>query len=112
VKQKETCLVAARDLQQYADQEANFMKTITTGDESWVYGYNPKTKVQSSQWKTPGSLRPKMAQKVQSKVKVMLTVFFDHKGIVRYKYAPEGHIVNKKYYVEILCWLCDAVQCK
>jgi hypothetical protein len=84
------------------------MKTITTGDESWVY--NPKTKVQSSQWKTSGSLRPKMAQQVQSKVTVMLTVFFDHKGIVHYKYAAEGHIVNKKYYVAVLNWRRDAVQ--
>jgi len=86
------------------------MRTITTGDESWVY--NPETKVQLSQWKTPGSLMPKMVQEVQSKVKVMSTVFFDHKGIVHYKYAPEGHIVNKKYYVEVLCRLHDAVRCK
>jgi hypothetical protein len=52
-----------------------------------------------------------MAQ-VQSKVKVMLTVFFDHKGIVHYEYAPEGHTVNKKYYVEVLHWLRDAVRCR
>jgi hypothetical protein len=39
-----------------------------------------------------------MAQ-VQSKVKVTLTVFSDHKGIVHYEYAP-GHTVNKKYYVK------------
>lgn len=50
-----------------------------------------------------------MAHQVQSKVKVMLTVFFDQKGIVHHKYAPEGQTANKKYYVEVLRWLCDVV---
>jgi hypothetical protein len=59
VEQKETCLAVARDLLQCAEQDANLMKTIITGHESWVYGYNLETKAQSSQWKTPGSLRPK-----------------------------------------------------
>jgi hypothetical protein len=59
VEQKETRLAVARDLLQCADKGANFMKTIIIGDESSVYLYNPETKVQSSQWKTLGSLRPK-----------------------------------------------------
>ncbi|GFY22806.1 hypothetical protein TNCV_2180671 [Trichonephila clavipes] len=43
------------------------MKLIITGDESWVYGYDAETKQQSSQWKTPGSPRPKKARPVRSK---------------------------------------------
>jgi hypothetical protein len=39
VEQKETRLAVARDLLQCADQDTNFMRTIITGDESWVYGY-------------------------------------------------------------------------
>jgi len=34
VKQKETFLVVARDLQECADQDANLLKTIITSDES------------------------------------------------------------------------------
>jgi hypothetical protein len=30
----------------------NFLRTIITGDETWVYWYNGETKAQSSQWKT------------------------------------------------------------
>jgi hypothetical protein len=49
VKQKETRLAVARDMLQCSDQDKNFMKTIITGDKSWVYGYDPETKAQSSQ---------------------------------------------------------------
>jgi hypothetical protein len=54
----------------------------------------------------------KKARQVQSKAKVMLTVFFDHEGVVHHEYAPEGQTVNKGYYVKIFRWLCDAVRRK
>jgi hypothetical protein len=43
---------------------------------------------------------------------VLLTVFFDYCGIVHHSYAPEGQTINKKYYLEVICHLCDAVRCK
>jgi hypothetical protein len=61
---------------QCANKDPEFLKTVITGDESWVYRYDPETKVQSSQWKHPTSLRPKKAGQVRSNVKVLLTVFF------------------------------------
>ena len=112
VEQKETCPAVARDLLHCADQDTNFLKTLITGDESWVYGYDPETKAQSSQWKIPGSMRPKMACQVQSKVKVMLTFVFNYKGIVHHEYAPHGQTVNKEYYVKVLRWLHNAVRHK
>ncbi|KAG7177077.1 Vasorin-like [Homarus americanus] len=42
-----------------------------SGDESWVYGYNPETKAQLSQWKSQASPRPKKARQVQSKQQAM-----------------------------------------
>ncbi|GFV29789.1 uncharacterized protein TNCV_1926141 [Trichonephila clavipes] len=52
-------LATSPDLFQSERDDPEFMKFIITGDESWVYGYDPETKQQSSQWKTPGSPRPK-----------------------------------------------------
>jgi hypothetical protein len=37
----------------------NFFKNNITGDETWVYGYDVKTKVQSSKWVSKTSPRPK-----------------------------------------------------
>jgi hypothetical protein len=50
---------------------------VVTGDESWIYVYDPETKQQSSQLKIPNSPRPKRSRQVKSKVKSMLIVFFD-----------------------------------
>jgi hypothetical protein len=72
-------------------------RRLITSDESWVYRYDPETEAQSSPCKTPESLRPEKAHQVWSTVKVMLTVFFDHKGIIQHEYASDGQTVNKEY---------------
>ncbi|VVC38688.1 Transposase, type 1 [Cinara cedri] len=74
-EQKENRKRIATDLLERSESDEFFLKSIITGDETWVYGYDPETKVQSSQWKTPDSPRPKKARQVRSQVKVMLTVF-------------------------------------
>jgi hypothetical protein len=43
-----------------------------------------------------GSVRPKKAWMSWSKIKVMLVVFFDWKGIVHHEFVPCGHMVNKQ----------------
>jgi hypothetical protein len=61
-EQKELHLDVAQDLLECANGGLEFLKTAITGDESWVYGYDPGTKAQSSQWKSPLSPRPKKAR--------------------------------------------------
>lgn len=58
-EQKENRKQIATDLLECSESDDFFLKSIITGDETWVYGYDPETKVQSSQWKTPDSPRPK-----------------------------------------------------
>jgi hypothetical protein len=52
----------------------NFLSSVITGDESWLYDYDPETKTQSSQWKTPSSPRPKKGHQVRSNIKSMLII--------------------------------------
>jgi len=42
----------------------------------------------------------------------MLTVFFDHEGVVHHEYAPPGQTITKDYYIEVLRRLRDAVRRK
>ena len=51
-EQKEWHLSVATNMLQEAESDENFMGQIITGDETWVYGYDPETKRQSSQWKS------------------------------------------------------------
>ena len=51
-----------------------------------------------------------MARQRQSHVKSMRIIFFDCEGVVHYKLAPRGQMINKEYYVDDLKRLRDAVR--
>ena len=102
--QKAHRVFVCRELKQQARDDPNFISSIITGDETWVYGYDPETKQQSSQWKSPNSPRPKKARQVRSNVKSMLIVFFGIQEIVDKEFVPPGQTVNDKFY----CWGFEA----
>jgi len=58
------------------------------GDETWVYDYDPETRVQSSRWKSPSSPRANKARQSRSNIKVIMIVFFYLDGIVRAEFDP------------------------
>jgi hypothetical protein len=74
--QKKCCIAICSVFKEQMENNPNFISAIITGDESWVYGYDPETKQQSPQWKTPNSPRPKKAGQVRNNVNSML--FFLH----------------------------------
>jgi len=49
MEQKQLCLEVSQDMLDYANSDSEFPNIVTTGDESWVYGYDAETKAQSSQ---------------------------------------------------------------
>ncbi|GFX99867.1 histone-lysine n-methyltransferase setmar-like protein [Trichonephila clavipes] len=79
-QQKNLRLEIAQDNLEMINSDENFLKKIITGDETWVYGYDPETKQQSSQWKFPSEPRPKKACQSRSNIKSMLVVFFIMRG--------------------------------
>ena len=80
---------------------------VITGDETWVYQYDPETKWQSAQWKTANSPRPKKFCQSKLRVKTKLLTFFDIRGIVHYEFVPTGQRVNHVHYLEVLERLCE-----
>ena len=84
-------------LQEAVRHDPNFLSRVKTGDESWVYDYDPETKQQSTQWKTPSSPRPKKVRQVCSNIKSMLIIFLDIRGIVHKEFVPLGQTVNGKF---------------
>ncbi|XP_077496392.1 protein GVQW3-like [Amblyomma americanum] len=112
VEQKQLHVEVSQDMLGSTSRNPDFMNTITAGDESWVYRYNPETKSQSSQWKHSTSPRPKKARQVRSNVKVMLPGFFGSRGVVHHEYAPQGQTITKEYYRDFLRCLRDAVRHK
>jgi len=62
--QREQRQTIARDLFECSCEDVQFLKNTVTGYESWVCGYDPGTKQQSSLWKGPTSPRPKKGRQV------------------------------------------------
>ena len=84
---------------------------LVTGDESWVFDYDPETKRQSEEWHTKSSPRPKKAHMSRSRVKPMIIVFFfDSRGIVHIEFVPPGQTVNHAFYKDVLERLRKRVQ--
>jgi len=108
-EQKQRRVTICQDL---LERQDDIFGHVITGDETWVYQYNPETKRQIAQWKTANSPRPKKFHWSKSRVKTMLLTFFDIRGIVHYKLLPTGKTVNRVYYLEVLKRLCEKVRQK
>jgi len=77
VQQKQQRLSISLGLRDRTASDSSFLANVITGDETLVYGYDPETRVQSSQWKSPSSPRAIKARQSRSKIKVvMIGVFF------------------------------------
>jgi hypothetical protein len=96
-KNKELCLAISLELPDTANSDLGFLRSLIDGEESWVYSYDPETKMQSSHWKTPNL--------PQANVEVMLIVFFYIEGIVRAEFMPQGTTFNSEYYKGLLAAL-------
>ncbi|UYV82490.1 hypothetical protein LAZ67_21002496 [Cordylochernes scorpioides] len=110
--QKQHRMNIANEMLDSVRDDPNLLQRVITGDEAWVYGYDEETKAQSSQWKLPHEPRPKKARHVRSNVKVLLTVFFDCRGVVHPEFSPQGRTVNKEYYLQVMRNLREAIRQK
>ncbi|UYV80051.1 hypothetical protein LAZ67_18001526 [Cordylochernes scorpioides] len=110
--QKQHRMNIANEMLDSVLDDPNLLQRVITGDEVWVYGYDVETKAQSSQWKLPHEPRPKKARQVRSNVKVLLTVFFDCRGVVHHEFLPQGRTVNKEYYLQVMRNLREAIRQK
>jgi hypothetical protein len=50
--QNEYCIALCTELKEQAENNSNLISNIIINDLSWVLGYDPEMKQQSSQWKT------------------------------------------------------------
>ncbi|UYV68017.1 hypothetical protein LAZ67_5002806 [Cordylochernes scorpioides] len=110
--QKQHRMIIANEMLDSVRDDPNLLQRVITGDEVWVYGYDVDTKAQSSQWKLPHEPRPKKARRVRSNVKVLLTVFFDCRGVVHHEFLPQSRTVNKEYYLQVMRNFREAIRQK
>ncbi|UYV60373.1 hypothetical protein LAZ67_1000972 [Cordylochernes scorpioides] len=84
--QKELRVLRCKELLDLIQNEPGFLNSVVTGDESWMFEYDPESKRQSCAWHTKSSPRPKKARMSKSRIKTMIT----------------GQTVNSAFYLEVL----------
>ena len=80
----------------------DFLLRLVTVDETWVHYYEPENKAQSRQWVGPGSPRPTKFKTQPSAGKVMATVFWDAKGVIKLDFLPKRSTITGVYYANLL----------
>ena len=61
----------------YEDDPGDFFEQIVIQNETWVHYFDPESKMQSKQWKHPGTPPPKKFKRVHSAGKVMASILWD-----------------------------------
>lgn len=89
-EQKDNRKAICSDIMERLKEEPDLLTRVITCDETWVFQYDPETKRQSMHWKTPTSPRMKKARMSKSKLKALLIVFFDIRGVIMTEWVPEG----------------------
>jgi len=110
--QKDSRVTICQELKETVINDPTLLLNAITGDESIVYAYDPETKLQSLQWKSPGSPRPKKAHMQKSILKTMLICFFDQEGIVHRESVPPRMTVNADFDCDVLRRLRENVRHK
>lgn len=78
ILQKEHGKSVATEMLANVSSDANFLKHIITGDETWVYKYDIETDQQALEWRLDYKPKPKKPRQSKSKIKILLIVFFDY----------------------------------
>ena len=62
------------------DDPENCFRRLVTGDETWIYQYDPETKIQSKKWLPCGTAGPRKFRAERTVAKVLATIFWDSRG--------------------------------
>jgi histone-lysine N-methyltransferase SETMAR len=104
-------VTASKELLSLYQHDPNEFETrFITGDETWVYDYQPESKQQSMVWVKKGSPAPVKFKSARSAGKSMATIFWDCQGAVLIDFLPRGTTMTGQYYAALLGRLREAVK--
>ena len=77
--------------------DATFVNSIITEDESWCFQYDPQTKRQSAEWRSTGTPPSKKVRRQPSTTKMMIIVFSTPGVLFITNLAHKGKRSTKKF---------------
>ncbi len=103
-----------KDWIQKCVDDPSFLDHVVTGDKSWFYEYDPADKQANKAWLKKSEPNLKTPRRLRSKIKSMLILFFDRRGIIHHKFfrpTPKARGINGERYLAILKRLRARITC-
>ena len=103
--------LASQVIEKYDECDPRHLEEIFTGDETWIYHFQPDSKAKNKVWLSSEGNRPVIARHCKTSNRMLYAIFFDSKGPVLQIPAPKGSSVTGKFYKEsVLTQLVDFYQ--
>ena len=84
---------------------------VVTGDETWIYRFQPESKAKNKYWVSSEGNRPIIVRRYKTSNRMLYAIFFDSKGPVLQIPVPKGSSVTGKFNREsVLTQLVDFYQ--
>ena len=87
-------------LRKFINGHSRDVSKIITGDETWIYHYDPETKQQSRQWCEIGEGPLTKVRRTQYTKKQMYAIFFNTTGVKAIVPLETGKTINCTWYTE------------
>lgn len=88
-------------LKKFDKGRSKLVSQIITGDETWIYNYDPETKQQSTVWVFEDEDPPTKVVRSRSVGKRMVAVFFRRQGMVKAVPLVQQKTVTAAWYVDV-----------
>ena len=101
---------ASQVIEKYNKCDPRRLEEIVTGDETWIYHFQPDSKAKNKTWVSSEGDRPVTARRCKTSNR-MYAILFDSKGPVLQIPVPKGSSVTGKFYRKsVLTQLLDFYQ--
>ena len=100
-EQKQSRLrLASQVIEKYDKCDPRRLEEIVTGDETWIYHFQPDSKAENKVWVSCEGDRPVIGRRCKTSHRMLYAIFFDLKGPVLQISAPKGCSAAGKFYRE------------
>ena len=107
-RQQKFMLICKKFTEKYDKCDPRRLEEIVSGDETWIYHFQPDSKAKNKVWVSSEGDRPVIACHCKTSNGMLYVIFFDSKGPVLQIPVPKGSSVTGKFYREsVLTQLVD-----
>ena len=100
--------LALQVIEKFDKCDSRCLEEIVTGDETWIYHFQPDSKAKNKVWVSSEGDKPVIARRCKTSNRMLYAIFFDSKGPFLQIPVLKGSSVTGKFYREsVLTQLVD-----